>query len=86
MKAEQAKAIWRQVVDDLMGEGLGSISMASVVIKLKRVKFTYGGQMKQTCKHSSCSKLGGFCEHWYYAVNKFPSFVKEWEKRKQECT
>lgn len=81
MKAQEAKKLWEQVVDDMIGVQWSGISMAPIIKKLKRVKFTYGGEMKRTCHHSSCRE--GTCEHWYYAVNRFPSLVKEWEKRKE---
>jgi len=82
MKVQESKLLWHKVVDDMIEAMWSSVDMSSIIRKLKRVKFTYGGEMKKTCKHSSCKS--GFCEHWYYAVNKFPSLIREWENRVKE--
>lgn len=81
MRAPEAKKLWEQVVDDMIELHWRGVSMTSIIKKLKRVKFTYGGEMKRTCHHSTCRENS--CEHWYYAVNKFPSLVKEWNNRKK---
>ena len=83
LSAQEAKELWIETVDELIGKNWGSVSFESIKEKMKKVTFGYGGVMKKY-RTKKDEKVGKVCR-WYHYVNyKFPAVVYQWELRKCE--
>jgi hypothetical protein len=72
----QSKKLWLEVVDEFLGPKWDNVDMTPTIEKLKRVKFTYGGEMMtETKSHKECP---------YYRLARwsFPSLYHIWRTRK----
>jgi hypothetical protein len=74
-KAE-SKKLWLEIIDELLKPMWDGVDMSSTIEKLKRVKFTYGGEMVTTRGDRECP-------HYRLARWGFPSIYNMWKVRKE---
>jgi len=72
----QSKELWLKAVDELLEPMWGEVDMTSTIEKLKKVKFTYGGEMVST------TKSGRECPYYRLARWSFPSLYNYWYNMK----
>lgn len=78
LTAIQSKKLWIKIVDEMVYPTWNNVDISSTIEKLKKVKFTYGGNMRQILKS------GRQCKYYKMARFSFSSLYKEWKKQKQE--
>ncbi len=70
MNKEQGRALWLTIIERELADKNDGFQLAGCREKLRRVRFTYGGEMKMTRKDGRMDKA------FAYALNSFRSLVK----------
>lgn len=70
MNKEKGKALWLTIVERELADKNDGFQLAGCREKLRRVRFTYGGEMKMTRKDGRMDKA------FAYAINSFRSLLK----------
>lgn len=70
MNKEQGRTLWLTIVKREMADTDDGFRLATCREKLRRVRFTYGGEMKMTRRDGRMDKA------FSYAINSFRSLVK----------
>jgi len=73
----QSKKLWLEIIDEFIEPMWNGVDISSTIEKLKKVKFTYGGEMvKET-------RSGRECPYYRLARWSFSSLYNTWKTRKE---
>ena len=75
---DAGKELWLQIIKIYLEKNAESY-LLNVIKKLKLVRFTYNGDMRQTRSRRDVTADKRFL----YAASKFPSLIKIWESEKE---